>query len=104
MARDATLHVKLDREMNDQLRQLASRRRRSKGQLVREAITACYQTTFDSLPVRQKQAVAAYQGGFISIGKLAKEMGLPLLDLRHWLTDHDIAQNNVYGSADADHA
>lgn len=44
MAQDATLHVKIDRQTDERLLKLARSRRVSKGQLVREAITACYQT------------------------------------------------------------
>ena len=43
MAQDATLHVKLDSEIDAHLKQLAYSRRVSKGQLVREALAVCYQ-------------------------------------------------------------
>ena len=46
------------------LKHLAELRRKSKGQLVREAISACYQTSLSDLPLHQSQAIAAYQGGF----------------------------------------
>ena len=104
MAQDITLHVKLDSETDAQLKRLSAARRKSKGQLVREAISACYQTVFAELPLPQSQALMAYQGGYISIGKLAKVMGMQVLELRQWLAERDIAQRNAYGDADAAHA
>ena len=62
MAQDATLHVKLDRETDAKLKRLAEARRKSKGQLVREAISACYQASLSDLALQQRQALAAYQG------------------------------------------
>lgn len=104
MAQDATLHIKLDRETDVRLKHLAQVRGTSKGQLVRDAIATCYQVTLDGLPVEQSHAIAAYQGGFISLARLAKAMGMHVLDLRPWLAERGIQQRNVYGDGDADHA
>jgi predicted HTH domain antitoxin len=104
MSRDATLHVKLDRETDEKLKRLAAARGQSKGQLVREAISACYQTSFDEMPLHQRRALEAYQGGYISLGRLAKEMGLHVLQLRDWLAERGMAQHLAYGDEDADHA
>jgi len=104
MAYSATLHVKLDPDTDACLKRLAARRQTSKGQLVRAAISACYETSLMDLPVHQRQAVAAFEGGFISIGRLAEAMGMHVLDLRQWLADHDIAQNSVYAEQDAANA
>ena len=101
MTQGATLHVKLDSETDAKLKRLAAARRKSKGQLVREAISTCYQTSFAELPLQQSQAIAAYQGGYISLGKLAKEMGMHVLELRGWLEERDITQRNAYGDEDA---
>jgi|GEM_PF-449068 predicted HTH domain antitoxin len=101
MAQESTLHIKLDKDTDEKLRYLAEIRKTSKGQLVREAISACYQPSLSDLPLRQSQAISAYQGGYISIGKLAKEMGLHMLDLRNWLNDRKIEQRNAYGDEDA---
>ena len=95
MSQEATLHIKLDLEMDEQLARLARVRKSSKGRLVRDAIAACYQFPANELPIHQQQALAAYQGGFISIGKLAEVMGLHVLDLRSWLAEHGIAQNTA---------
>lgn len=104
MAQEATLHVKLDSEMDKHLKLLAKSRRTSKGQLVREALSACYQVTFTDLPLHQQRALVAYQGGYISMGKLAREMGLHVLDLRKWLNDHGVAQNTAYADEDTANA
>ncbi|MFO7901361.1 MAG: hypothetical protein ACQESR_19415 [Planctomycetota bacterium] len=104
MSNSSTLHVKLDPETDACLKKLAMKRSTSKGQLVREALSACYQATLADLPLQQRQALAAYQGGFISIGKLAKVMGMNVLQLRRWLSDHGCAQNNVHGEQDTANA
>lgn len=104
MAHDTTLHVKLDSETDAKLKQLAVSRRTSKGQLVREAISACYQISFAELPLPQRRALAAYQGGYISLGKLARVMGMHVLQLRLWLEEQGIAQCNAYGDEDTVHA
>lgn len=77
MAQDATLHVKIDSATDEKLKKLAHDRSKSKGQLVREAITACYQTALEELPIQQRRAIHAYQGGYISLSKLARAMGMP---------------------------
>jgi hypothetical protein len=104
MAHDATLHVKLDSGTDEKLRRLAYNQGKSKGQLVREAIAVCYQTSLDELPLAQRQALSAYQGGFISLGKLAKVMGMHVLELRRWLEEHDVPELSAYGDEDAAHA
>ena len=82
MPQEATLHIKLDRKTDEKLKKLVYAREKSKGQLVREAIAACYQMSLDELPLSQRQALSAFQGGYISIGKLAKVMGLHVLEMR----------------------
>jgi predicted HTH domain antitoxin len=104
MAHDATLHVKLNSLTDEKLAKLAHAREKSKGQLVREAIAACYQTALDEMPLSQRQALAAYQGGYISMAKLAKVMGLHVLALRQWMEEHGIPQLNAYGDEDTAHA
>lgn len=104
MAQDATLHVKLDTEIDEKLRLLAKARGKSKGQLVREALSACYQLSFADLPLHQTQALAAYQGGYISLGKLARVMGLHVLQLRPWLQEQGLSQNSAYADEDTANA
>ena len=49
------------------------------------------------LPHSQRQAVEAYRGGFISIGRLAEVMGMHVLELRQWLAEHAIDENFSLG-------
>jgi hypothetical protein len=104
MTNDATLHIKLDRATDAKLKKLAYAREKSKGQLVRDAIAACYQILPDELPVSQRQALSAFQGGFISLGKLAKVMGLHVLEMRRWLDERGIVPTAVYKDEDIAHA
>ena len=104
MAQDVTLHVKLDRMTDGQLKSLAYQRGMSKGQLVREALSACYQVTAGDLSVTQRNALAAYQGGYISIGRLARDMGMHVLALRKWMNERGYKQNYVLNDADAANA
>ena len=43
---------------------------------------------------QQRRAIEAFQGGYISLGKLAEEMGMNIWTTRKWLIEHDIPQNN----------
>ena len=101
MKHDITLHVKLDQVADRQLKSLAYQRGKSKGQLVREALTACYQTSVDDLSITQRNALAAYQGGYISIGKLASDMGMPVLTLRKWMNERGLEQRCGVNDTDA---
>jgi predicted transcriptional regulator len=104
MAQESTLHIKLDRKTDEQLKYLARVRKTSKGRLAREAITACYQTSTDDLTLAQRQALYACQGGFISEAKLASIMGMHVLALRTWLTERGIHIPSVYSASDVRHA
>ncbi len=104
MAKDTTLHIKVDEGMARRLKSLARRRDQTMGQLVRQAIVASYQTDLLGLRDTQSRALAAYRGGYISIGKLAEVMGMHVLALRHWLEEHDIPQNTALGDNDAANA
>lgn len=100
MAQDATLHVKIDPATNEELARLAAARKTSKGQLVRDAIFACYQVPRNELPIQQRHALAAFVGGYISLGKLAEAFGMHALDLRRWLSEHGIEQNTAMSADD----
>ncbi|TVQ21849.1 MAG: hypothetical protein EA383_16445 [Spirochaetaceae bacterium] len=56
------------------------------------------------LPVQQPRAVAAFEGGFISIGKLAESLGMHVLDVRRWLSEHGIDQGSAMSADDHQHA
>ncbi len=53
---------------------------------------------------RHRRAVEAFQGGYISLGKLAEEMGMNIWDARKWLEEHDIPQNNSFLEDDVNNA
>jgi predicted transcriptional regulator len=101
LSKDVTLHIKVDSTLADDLRSLAARRGKPVGELIRQAISAAYQTDLMDLPQSKRQAVEAYRGGFISIGKLAEVMGMHVLQLRHWLADHAIAENFSFEEGDS---
>ena len=104
MTQDATLHVKIDPATNEELARLAAARKTSKGQLVRDAIFACYQVPLSELPMQQRHALAAFVRGYSSIGKLAEALGMHTLDLRRWLSEHGIEQNTAMSADDHMHA
>ena len=101
---DATLHVKVKPEMAEGLKRLAAEQRVSVGELVRKALTSCYQGALEELPRHQQQALEAYRGGYISLGKLGEAMGMTVLEVRQWLNAQDVPQNNTFLEADAEHA
>jgi hypothetical protein len=104
MAQTATLHIKVEPGVARGLKQVAGRRRVTVGELVRQAVQTCYQTEWLGLTAAQRQALEAYRGGFISLGKLAEAMGLPVLKAREWLNERGIAQNSVHAREDLAHA
>jgi hypothetical protein len=104
MKKTQTLNIKLDKEEESRLNELAYRLKKSKGQLVRDALQTCYQTSLANLPAQQVRALNAYQGGYISIGKLASEMGMQVLELRKWLRGHDIARSAAFNQLDDENA
>jgi predicted HTH domain antitoxin len=104
MSQSATMHVKVEPVMIRGLKSLARSRKRTMGDLVRAAVIACYQSDLLGLTQHQTEALAAYRGGYISLGKLAECMGMSVLKTRTWLAEHDIVQSNAYHVEDAQHA
>jgi len=100
----ATLHVKINPSLAEKLKKVARQRETPVGELVRQAVSNSFQLEFMQLPDKQRRALYAYQGGYISIGKLAEEMGMHVLALRKWLSEHDVVQNAAYSGQDADNA
>ena len=100
MAQTSTLHIKIDPDLAKGLKALAERRRRSVSDLVRHAVSACYQVDLLDLPETQRRALAAYQGGYISLGKLAEALGMTPVATMRWLQEHDIPQNTVFEEDD----
>jgi predicted HTH domain antitoxin len=100
----STLHVKIKPELAKGLKKLSRKRETSVGDLVRKAVLSCYQLELLDLNERQRRALEAFQGGYISLGKLAEEMGMNVLAIRKWLDEHDIPQNNSFLEDDVQNA
>jgi len=90
------LHIKIDEGFNKELKKLAKLRNLTVSELIRQALVMCYQFEFSGLTTRQKQALEAYRGGYISLGKLSELMGLSILEMQEWLSEHQIPQNNSF--------
>ena len=101
----ATLHIKVKPEIADSLKALSKKRNISVGELIRQAVMSRYQLDLiSSLNNQQKRALEAYQGGYISLVRLAEEMGMNVWDMRIWLKEHDIPQNNSFIEEDVKNA
>ncbi len=98
------LHIKVKPELANGLKDLARKREMSVGELIRQAIISCYQVEIAHLNEKQRRAVEAFQGGYISLGKLAEEMGMNIWNTRKWLAEHDIPQNNSFFEDDVKNA
>lgn len=99
-----TLHIKIGHEINAELKLLGKARGMSVSELIRQALFVCYQLDMLGLTDRQKQALEAYRGGFISIGKLGELMGRSVIEMRKWLNEHFISQNNAFTEGDVENA
>ena len=100
----STIHIKVKPELAKGLKALARKRETSVGELVRQAIISCYQIEMANLSDQQRRAIEAFQGGYISLGKLAEEMGMNIWNTRKWLIEHDIPQNNSFFEDDVKNA
>ncbi len=100
----STIHIKVKPELAKGLKALSRKRETSVGELVRQAVLSCYQLELLNLNEKQRRAVEAFQGGYISLGKLAEEMGMNIWNARKWLIEHDIAQNNSFLEDDVNNA
>ena len=100
----STLHIKVSPEFAGSLKRIASKRGESVGEIVRQAVVSSFQAEMTGLPLHQKQALEAYCGGFISIGRLSENLGKDVLSTRKWLNDHDIRQNTAFAREDSENA
>ena len=100
----STIHIKVKPELAKGLKALSRKRETSVGELVRQAVLSCYQLDLLNLNEKQRRAVEAFQGGYISLGKLAEEMGMNVWNTRKWLNEHEIAQNNSFLEDDVNNA
>ena len=101
---NSTLHIKVSPELARALKALSQKREVTVSELVRQAVLSCYQLDLTNLNEKQRRAVEAYQGGYISLGKLAEEMGMDIFAIRRWLADHGIPQNNPFLENDVKNA
>lgn len=101
---NATLHIKVKSEIATGLKELSKKRETSVGELVRQALLSCYQIDLVSLGEKQRRALGAFQGGYISLGKFAEEMGMNVLEVRKWLHEHDIFPNYSFLEDDVNNA
>ena len=104
MMQSSTIHIKVKPELAKGLKALSRKRETSVGELVRQAVLSCYQLELLNLNEKQRRAVEAFQGGYISLGKLAEEMGMNVWSTRKWLIEHEIAQNNSFLEDDVNNA
>jgi hypothetical protein len=104
MSQTATLHIKVEPGLARGLKTLAKHRGQTMGELVRQALSSCYQPDLAGMTAPQRQAFEAWRGGFISLGKLAQVMGLAPLAMREWLAGHGVDSPASYQSSDAAHA
>lgn len=93
---NSTIHIKVKPSLAEGLKALSKQRATSVGELVRQALISCYQLDLMNLNVHQRRAVEAFQGGYISLGKLSEEMGMAAWEIRNWLEEHGISQNNSF--------
>ena len=100
----STIHIKVKPELAKGLKALSRKRETSVAELVRQAVLSCYQLELLNLNEKQRRAVEAFQGGYISLGKLAEEMGMDVWDTRKWLIEHEIAQNISFLEDDVNNA
>ena len=100
----STIHIKVKPEVAKGLKALSIKREVSVVEVVRQAVLSCYQLELLSLSDYQKRALEAYRGSYISLGKLAEEMGMNIFVMRQWLFEHDIPQNNIFIEDDLNNA
>ena len=104
MMQNTTLHIKVKSEIAKGLKELSRKKETSVGELVRQAVTSCYLLDLLDLSEKQRRAIEAYRGDYISLGKLAEEMGMNIWDTRAWLEEHDIPPNNSFLESDVNNA
>jgi len=101
---NSTLHIKVKPEIAQGLKELSRKKETSVGELVRRAVISCYQLDFYDLSEKQRRALEAFRGDYISLGKLAEEFGMNNWDIREWLNEHNIPQNNSFLESDIKNA
>lgn len=101
---NATIHIKVSPEIARGLKELSKKRETSVAELVRQALYSCYQIDLMSLGEKQRRALEAFLGNYVSLGKLAEEMGMNIWETRKWLHEHNISPNYSFLEDDAKNA
>lgn len=83
-------NVMLNNDQHNTLKQMAKTMHRSMGELVRDAVTTVY--SGDVLERRRSVALAAYQEGLLSLGRLAETLGLDPVSARAYCSAHGVKQ------------
>jgi len=82
-------NIMLDDKQHSRLKLYAKKEGTTLGGLVRDAIDIAYKKK-DALEQRRQVALAAYQEGFISLGKLAEVLGLDPVSARNYLMQRGV--------------
>jgi hypothetical protein len=103
MALNRGLHIKIEDELADALKRVSAERAQSIGELVRQAIRRTYLVGLQGISARQAEAMAAFEGGFISLGRLSEELGMDAVSLRRWLHENGRDSGEVFSRSDIEH-
>ncbi|KAF0215991.1 MAG: hypothetical protein FD174_3884 [Geobacteraceae bacterium] len=82
-------NIMLTPEQHSLLKEQSRLSHRTIGELVRDAVNTAFLQ--NSVERRRQVALAAYQEGFISLGKLAETLGLDPVSARSYLKEHGIS-------------
>jgi predicted HTH domain antitoxin len=82
-------NILLTESQHKAVKTYAKREGKTLGRMVREALDLAYRKK-DPLERRRETALAAYQEGFISLGKLAEVLGLDPVSARIYLKESGI--------------
>ncbi len=99
-------NILLTESQHKAVKAYAKREGKTLGRMVREALDAAYQKK-DPLERRRERALASYQEGFISLGKLAEVLGLDPVSARAYLREAGVSlqvQDAAEMGVDASHA
>ena len=100
-----TLHIKIEPELAKSLKSLSQKRKISVAELVRQAVYFHYRLDLDLSPDnRAQQILQTYHSGYISLSKLASDMGMSIWEMQEWLAEHNIAQNTMFQEDDVSNA
>lgn len=98
--KNSTIHIKVTPEIAQGQKELSRKKDTSVGELVIKAVISCYQLDLFNLSEKQSRALKAFRGEYISLRKLSEEYEMNIWDMREWLKEHDIPQNNSFLESD----